>query len=378
MIDSIACTLCLTHNCNLRCAYCYAGRKYAQSMSREIARQAMDIVLEEARRTESSVDLSFFGGEPLLEWELLQWCDAYMRANGKGLAAPPRYGLTTNGTLLTPDKLEWLSERDYLIGLSIDGSPAMHNASRRFANGQGSHAAVLPALDWLAAHPGTRSQAICVVTPGNVRLLSEGVAWLSARYPGIIGLNIDYWSDWSDSQFEILAGQCRKTAALVLGSYRAGRPIRLENLEDKIDGLIRSDETDCNRCRLGEKEIAVSVSGNFFPCSRLVAHGDDPELFFGNVREGINRALQNLLIATRGNATPACKLCTLRARCINACGCTNHAASGYINQVSPFLCCSEKLLIRTADQLAETLYAERNPAFMQRFYGGCGNAPAAP
>lgn len=368
MLPVITCTLCLTHNCNLRCRYCYAGPKYAHAMSRETARKAMDIVISEALRTGCCADLSFFGGEPLLEWDLLQWCHGYMKEKGASLSLPPRFSVTTNGTLLTAERLEWLSAEDFLIGLSLDGSPRMHNLNRCYAGGRGSHADILPALQWIGEHPKTRSEIICVVTPSNVHLLSEGVAWMAAHYKGRIGLNIDYWSDWTDGMFGVLSREYGKAASLVLESYRAGTPILLENLDEKITTHLRQDG-DCDHCRIGEREIAVSVDGNFFPCSRLVGQGDDPELCFGNVREGINRAKQLAIIATRGNATPACRLCSLRSRCRNTCGCTNRAASGKINEVSPFLCSSEKLAIHTADEMAETLYHERNPAFMKRFYG---------
>ena len=100
----------------------------------------------------------------------------------------------------------------------------------------------------------------------------------------------------------------------------------------------------------------------------MVGVGDTPEITFGNVYLGIDRAKQAYYIATRGNATPECRLCVLRHRCLNTCGCTNFAGTGHINQVSPFLCNLEKKLIDVADTLAETLYQESNPAFMQRFY----------
>ena len=77
MIQVLTCTLCLTHDCTLRCNYCYAGRKYKHAMSQETAQKAIDICLAEAKRVGKGLDLSFFGGEPLLEWELLQWCYEY-------------------------------------------------------------------------------------------------------------------------------------------------------------------------------------------------------------------------------------------------------------------------------------------------------------
>ncbi len=120
---------------------------------------------------------------------------------------------------------------------------------------------------------------------------------------------------------------------------------------------------------IGESEIAVTVDGHFFPCSRLVGEGDAPELNFGNVQEGINRARQHAIIAARGNRTPECLVCSLRDRCMNSCGCTNHAASGFLDRVSPFLCSLERLCIEAADAMAEQLDAERCPAFMAEFYG---------
>lgn len=370
MIQVLTCTLCLTHDCTLRCNYCYAGRKYKHAMSKETAQKAIDICLSEAKRVEKGLDLSFFGGEPLLEWELLQWCYEYLEAHKHGLIVPPRYGITTNGTLLTQQKQDWMIERDFLIGISIDGSPAMHNANRCYADGSGSHAAVARAVELLDTHPHARTKAICVVTPNNVQYLAEGVEWLSTHFHREIGLNIDYWSNWTDAQFDILCEQYKLVAEQVLQSYRNGTPIRLSNIEHKILSHIHSENshTHCAQCTIGEREIGVSVDGNFFPCSRLVGEGDDPELNFGNVHHGINRARQEWIIANRGNITPACKLCELRHRCINSCGCTNHAASGHINQVSPFLCCSEKLMIETADSLAETLYNENNPEFLKLFY----------
>ncbi len=373
MPSVITLTLCLTHDCNLRCHYCYAGRKYRHAMTRETAQRAMDIALAEARRTGSGVDISFFGGEPLLEWELLQWCaDSFReRAQAYELPMPPRFGLTTNMTLLTEDKLEWLAARDFLIGLSLDGSPAMHNANRRFASGEGSHAATLPALAWLNAHRQVRTRNVCVVTPSNAHLLADGVSWLAEHYHGNIGLNFDYWSRWTDEQFEVLAAQYREMMRRMADSYRAGRPMRVDNVREKILSHIRSTEgkEPCLHCRIGEREIAVTVDGNFFPCSRLVGEGDAPELNFGNVYEGINRARQHAIIAARGNRTPECLSCGLRHRCLNSCGCTNHAASGRLDRVSPFLCCLERLCIEEADAMAGQLYAERCPAFMEEFYG---------
>ena len=368
MSGPLTLTLCLTHNCNLRCSYCYAGRKYAHAMSQETAERAIDIALAEAQQTNRNLDVSFFGGEPLLEWPLLQHCCTYIQQKADGSDTRIRFGITTNGTLLTRDMLEWMADHDFLVGLSIDGSPAMHNTNRRYADGRGSHEQVAEALELINALHRLRSKVICVVNPANCVHLQSGVLWLHAHYCGSIGLNFDYWSEWSDEQFDTLSRQLEMVAGDVTHSYRIGNPIRLECLESKIITHLSPAAPDCVLCTIGEREIAVSVDGNFFPCSRMVAVGDAPAIAFGSVSSGIDRARQNFIIATRGNATPECRICELRHRCLNTCGCTNYASSGQINRVSPFLCNLQQRLIQLADEMAETLYLEQNPHFLQRFY----------
>lgn len=369
MPGNLTLTLCLTHDCNLRCSYCYAGRKYAHSMSRETAEKALTLALAEAQSTGRNLDISFFGGEPLLEWPLLQHCCTWIQQKAAGCAPRIRFGITSNGTLLTREKLDWMAKRDFLVGLSIDGSPAMHNTNRSFADGRGSHAHAAAALELLADMPRLRSKLICVVNPANCCHLRQGTRWLHAHYRGPIALNFDYWSEWTDEQFSTLSRQLELVSMDVTDSYRSGLPIQLECLESKILSHLHGRGESCLHCSIGEREIAVSVDGNFFPCSRMVGDGDDPNICFGNVRSGIDRARQSYIMATRGNFTPECKICEWRYRCLNTCGCTNYAATGHINRVSPFLCNLQQTLIRLADAVAETLYHERNPSFMLRFYG---------
>ncbi len=366
-------TLCLTHDCTLRCRYCYAGRKYAHAMSQDTAQRGMELGLDEAARIGCGLDVSFFGGEPLLEWNLLQFCHEYLSRRAEEVNIPVRYGITTNGTLLTQDKLEWMAARDFLIGLSLDGSPAMHDTNRRFADGRGSHAAVMQALERINAFPKLRSKVICVVNPDNHHYLRAGVRWLHEHYRGNIGLNFDYWSEWTDAQFESLTRELEGMVSDITDSYRIGQPMRVEAIDGKIRSHLYAGKEFCNHCRIGEQEIAVSVDGKLFPCSRMVGVGDEPEITFGDVRSGIDRARQHYYIATRGNATPECRICALRHRCTNTCGCTNYAGTGTINHVSPFLCNLQQTLIRLADELAETLYQGKNSVFMDKFY--CGFAP---
>ena len=83
----------------------------------------------------------------------------------------------------------------------------------------------------------------------------------------------------------------------MLESYRQGKPLQEQNIEGKIMTGVHRNTGYCNTCYIGEQEIAISVDGNFFPCSRLVGVGDEPAYVFGNVQQGIDRARQHFILA---------------------------------------------------------------------------------
>ena len=111
-------TLCLTHDCNLRCAYCYAGRKRKEAMSRDTMRRALEWAVDYHRRNlpGKTFVLGFFGGEPLLEWDLLQEADSLAERLCDEIGLVLRRTVTTNCTLLSKPHADWLMERHYTLG----------------------------------------------------------------------------------------------------------------------------------------------------------------------------------------------------------------------------------------------------------------------
>lgn len=141
-------TLQITQQCNFMCSYCpYASvsntgqRKHSdKTMSFEIAKKAIDFLIEHSIDSDS-LNLGFYGGEPLLEFELIKRCVEYAqrRAHGKELG----FGMTTNGTLLTLDKIDYLAQNNFSIIISLDGPQKVHDKHRRFAaNGSGTFDAI--------------------------------------------------------------------------------------------------------------------------------------------------------------------------------------------------------------------------------------------
>ena len=397
-------TLCLTHDCTLRCPYCYAGEKRRKAMPWEVAKAAIDrtVAWQLEHYPEKDYVLGFFGGEPLLEWDLLQRADAY--AADAARAAGLRFGrtVTTNLTLLDRGKADWLRARRYKLGLSIDGSPAMHDANRRFPDGRGSYAACMAALPLVEDFPAPRPEIICVVTPATAPLLAEGVRFLHARSALPIAVNPDFTADWDDASRAALRAAYETLAGDVLASWRAAarhersqvprlksqiddrkfplrpatmrpataaaaQPLHLTWFDGKLKALRVGGYRACDKCDPVRRELAVAPSGNLYPCPNLVGNDDKEDLRLGTAQEGFDPAAIARILARRGNHDPACRDCPAAPRCVNWCCCANYFSTGRTDRVGSFGCFHEKLSIELADRVAETLLAERNAPFASWF-----------
>lgn len=131
----------VTQQCNLRCSYCaYSGAYYnrvhnSARMSFETAKKAIDFYIARARES-NRLHLGFYGGEPLLEYDLIKKCVEYIKCNVEGKKLT--FGITTNATLLTDEKIHYLRDNNFYLTVSIDGSKEEHDACRVFPDGSGS------------------------------------------------------------------------------------------------------------------------------------------------------------------------------------------------------------------------------------------------
>lgn len=140
-------TLQVTQQCNLRCAYCaYSGiyeknRVHSSArMSFETAKKAIDHFISHNHEI-SKVVIGFYGGEPLLEYELIKRCVEYVKLNIEGKRL--RFNMTTNGTLLTDEVVDFLVENEFYLSISLDGSQKEHDVNRKFKNGKGSFETII-------------------------------------------------------------------------------------------------------------------------------------------------------------------------------------------------------------------------------------------
>ncbi|MBN2695633.1 radical SAM protein [bacterium] len=359
-------TLSLTHNCNLSCSYCYAGEKKQISISKEVIDKAIDFLFEQSF---NKLEFGFFGGEPLLEWELLKYSTERIKtiAGKKGIKT--KQTITTNGTLLTPEKVEWLKKERFYMVISLDGDREMNDCHRVFNNGIGAFDSIIDSLKMLQKEYKHGEYAInMVLTPQNIKYFSKSIIELYNKY-SIQDFNIavDFSSDWDDYT-DIWESEFEKVGDIYLNYFREGKNIDISFLEDKIKTGISGGYDRCNMCSFGANEIIVAPSGNIYPCERVISDDLDQNMIIGNVFSGFDIKKRSFLLNKRGNSNEECKSCKLQPRCINFCGCTNYMMTKSIDLTSGTLCYNEKLSIKIADKVASTLFKEENSLFLKKFY----------
>ncbi len=359
----------LTLGCNLRCTYCYAGTKVDRSMTPEIAGQSLDFLAGEARRRGDVLRLTFFGGEPLVRFDLI-------RLVVDRTAAIPdvdiRFHMITNGTLLTDERIDYFRRAGVDYTLSLDGVRAAHDLERRTVDGRGSFDRIrarVPKI--LEADPYVKVNL--VITPRNAPYLAESIRFL--RETGFRYLNVspDFGGDWDAKSLAVLRKEYRKVADYYVDCHRRGRKITITLLDDKIRAHALHDARAAgapSACDAGGAMLSIAPSGRIYPC--LQAVGDDgpsdAEGAIGDVFGGFDAGRRAAFRAKIAAPPDECRGCAFFSRCHNYCACANVRATGDPGRPSAFLCEHERMLIPIADRAAEILWRERNPLFIDRIY----------
>ncbi|MGH9336941.1 MAG: radical SAM protein [Vicinamibacteria bacterium] len=167
----------VTNSCNLSCRYCYeygddrlAKPETANVMNEEVARQSVDLLLAQSKKNQR-LQLTFFGGETLMNFKVIQPTVAYARKRAKDEGQFIDFSLTTNATLLTPAMVQWLAENNIGVTVSIDGPRDFQDGMRVYKNGMGSYDVVAPRIaELLRVHRGRPIGARVTVTAKTLDL----------------------------------------------------------------------------------------------------------------------------------------------------------------------------------------------------------------
>jgi len=332
--------LCLhvAHTCNLNCAYCFASQgKYRGEralMSFEVGKQALDfLIAHSGSRTNLEVD--FFGGEPLMNWQVVKDLVAYARTQEEPHHKKFRFTLTTNGMLIDQDVIDFANREMDNVVLSLDGRKEIHDRLRVDCAGNGSYDRIVPKFQKLVKARGDKSYYIRgtfthanpdftkdlfhMADLGFTELSMEPVVCAPGDPAALTGEDLEIVKE----QYEILAKE-------MLKRRKEGRPITFYHYMLDLTGgpCVYKRVSGCGS---GTEYMAVTPWGDLYPCHQFVG---EESCKLGDVWKGVtNTALREEFRSCNAYARPECADCWARLYCSGGCAANAYHASGSIRGV---------------------------------------------
>ncbi len=347
--------LCLhvAHDCNLSCRYCFAGEgKYhggSALMSYEVGKKALDFLIENSG-SRKNLEVDFFGGEPLLNWDVVKKLVEYGRMREKEAGKNFRFTLTTNGVLLNDSIMEFVNKEMGNIVLSIDGRKEIHDRMRPFRNGRGSYELVLPKFIKAAESRGQdRYYVRGTFTHYNTDFAADvlhmadlGFKQISIE-PVVAPPEADYAITEEDvpvicEQYDILAQE-------MLKREKEGRGFNFFHFMIDLEGgpCVYKRLSGCGS---GGEYLAVTPEGDLYPCHQFV--GLDG-FKMGTVEEGItDTAIKDRFAKVNVYSKKECADCFARFYCSGGCAANAYNFSGDITGNYAIGCALQKKRIECA------------------------------
>lgn len=336
-------------------------------MSLPIAEKVVDFIFKNTPPAEK-IRIGYFGGEPLLAFELIEDITDIIENHTSFDRERVELDVVSNGTIFSDEIAEFLNKHNIGLGISCDGPSYVQDMFRNFPDGKGSSNLVentvkqaneiIPCL-----------QVNAVYHPQTFQYLPLVVDYFSSLGLTHIYLNPDFSANWSKSEADLLPSIFNQIANRYINYYRRGNPHFISLIDSKIIVILRGGYQPLERCRMGKGEFAFTPSGNIYPCERLIGSDNGNGHCIGNIDEGLDINRMACKIIPNKEINTECLSCSLKAYCMNWCGCSNYFSSGYYNRVGSFLCASERAAIETAFDVFQILEKELGPTFIDHVTG---------
>ena len=337
--------LCLhvAHTCNLNCSYCFAsqGRFHGERaiMSFETAKRAIDFLVENSG-TRRNLEVDFFGGEPLLNWDVVKQTVEYARSIEKEKGKNFRFTLTTNGMLVDDEVIEYSNREMHNVVLSLDGRKEVHDRFRKDYAGKGSWDVIVPKFQKFAKARGGKNYYMRgTFTHANPDFLEDIKTMLDLGFTElsmepVVCAPGDPMA-LTEEDLPIVCEQYEKLAELMLKRSRAGRPFTFYHY------MIDLEDGPCiykriSGCGSGTEYMAVTPWGDLYPCHQFVG---EEGFKLGDIWNGVtNRTVQEDFASCNVYAREECRDCWARLYCAGGCAANAFHTTGSVRGVYDYGC----------------------------------------
>ena len=337
--------LCLhvAHTCNLNCEYCFAsqGKYHGERavMSLEVGKRAMDFLIENSGNRHN-LEVDFFGGEPLMNFEMLKELVAYCRSIEKEKGKNFRFTLTTNGLLIDDDVIDFANRECSNVVLSLDGRKEIHDKYRVDYAGNGSWDRIVPKFRKLVEARGGKDYYMRgTFTHRNPDFLKDIEKMLEL---GFTELSMEPVvcapgdpAELTEEDLPIILDQYEKLAELMIKRDGEGRPFTFYHYMIDLTGgpCIYKRISGCGS---GTEYMAVTPWGDLYPCHQFVG---EEKFKLGDIYSGVtNTAIQDEFCACNVYARPECRDCWARLYCSGGCAANAYHSTGSVRGVYKYGC----------------------------------------
>ena len=363
-------SLCLNiaHDCNLRCKYCFASQgdydtHKRELMSFDVAKRAVDLLIRSTEGKRQHLEVDFFGGEPLMNFDVVKQTIEYIREQEKIHNKIFKLSLTTNGMLLDPAKVKYLTDQHISLILSLDGRPEVHNRMRPDAGGRDSYDTCARNQVYAAKHRngeeyyvrGTYTKYNLDFTEDVRHMADLGFEGLSME--PVVGDDLSYAI--TDDDLPRIFDEYDRLTDFYLQRYDEGRPfIYYHFIMDLYRGPCIAKRL--RGCGAGHEYMCVVPNGDIYPCHQFV--GQDGYVI-GNVYEGVtNDTLPALFRDMHVLNKPECCKCWAKFFCSGGCHANNIKYGGNIQTPYELSCRIQKKRIECAMYIQAKLAMKRQEA----------------
>ena len=363
--DVVIKALCLhvAHTCNLNCTYCFAsqGKYHGERaiMSLEVGKQAIDfLIANSGYRVNLEVD--FFGGEPLMNWEVCKQVVAYARSQESIHNKNFRFILTTNGMLIDDDVIEFSNKEMHNVVLSLDGRKEIHDALRKTYSGEGSYDTIIPKFQKFVESRGDKEYYMRGTYTHRNTDFTNDIFHMAKLGFGELSMEPIVCAPGDPDELTIedlpvLFEQYEILAKDMIRRHKEGHPITFYHYMLDLTGgpCIYKRVAGCGS---GSEYMAVTPWGELYPCHQFVG---DEKYSMGNIWDGVtNVETAKEFMSCNAYSKPECKDCWVRLYCSGGCVANAYHATGSILGVYEYGCKLFKKRLECAIMLHIALHKE--------------------